>query len=366
MSNLSATSESRSRTASPKVAMVAPSMAILGGQGVQARSLQEALARESVDIEFVPINPQFPAPLAWVRRIPGLRTVLNELLYIPSLLRLRKVEVVHIFSASYWSFLLAPVPAILIARLLGKEAILNYHSGEARDHLANWGLLVHPFLKLVDRLVVPSTYLQEVFADFGYEAEVVANIVDVQQFRFRAREPLRPVLFSNRNLESHYCVENTLRAFAELKKLRPEARLLVAGYGSQAESLHELASELQLEDVEFLGRIEAEEMADCYARADIFVNSSLVDNQPLSILEAFAAGLAVVSTPTGDIPAMVRQGELGVLVPHREPQTMAREIDRLLEDQAATQARIRAARKEVDKYTWLEIASQWFEIYKKS
>ena len=116
----------------------------------------------------MPINPRFPAPLHGVRRYPGVRTLLNEALYVPSLACLRHVDVVHVFSASYWSFLLAPVPAMLAARSFGKRVILNYHSGEADDHLTHWGPLVHPWLRLVDDIVVPSAYLQDVFARHGY------------------------------------------------------------------------------------------------------------------------------------------------------------------------------------------------------
>ena len=68
-----------------------------------------------------------------------------------------------------------------------------------------------------------------------------------------------------------------------------------------------------------------------YAEADIFLNASVVDNQPVSILEAFAAGLPVVSTPTGDIAAMVRHGQTGLLVPPNDPAALAAAVLRLIE-----------------------------------
>ena len=61
-------------------------------------------------------------------------------------------------------------------------------------------------MRLADRIVVPSGYLVEVFAKFGLKAEAVFNTVDFSAFRFRSRRPLRPVLLSNRNFESHYNV----------------------------------------------------------------------------------------------------------------------------------------------------------------
>ena len=130
--------------------------------------------------------------------------MVNQALYLRSLVRLRNADVVHVFSASYWSFLLGPVPAMLAARLFGKRVLLNYHSGEAEDHLARWGIFVHPWLRFAHEIVVPSQYLRDVFARYGYRSRVVPNVVDLSRFRYRERIALRPRLLSTRNLESHY------------------------------------------------------------------------------------------------------------------------------------------------------------------
>src|SRR6266542_3602424 len=179
---------------SRRIAIVAPSLDILGGQGIQAQALLERLGGEGWPVELIRINPAFPRGFGWVRRVSYARTALNQALYIPSLLRLQAADIVHVFSASYWSFLLAPAPAMAVARALGKRVILNYHSGEADDHLARWGLLVHPWLRLAHEIVVPSEYLREVFARHGYRSRVVPNVVDTSDFRYRDRRPEGPHL----------------------------------------------------------------------------------------------------------------------------------------------------------------------------
>jgi len=121
---------------SPKIAMVAASHDILGGQFVQAASLASALRADGAEVTFIPVNPPFPAAIRWARRWPYARTVLNEALYLPSLGGLRDADVVHVFSAAYWSFLLGPAAAITMARALHRRVILHYHSGEAERHLA--------------------------------------------------------------------------------------------------------------------------------------------------------------------------------------------------------------------------------------
>jgi glycosyltransferase involved in cell wall biosynthesis len=288
---------------------------------------------------------------------------LNQLLYLPSLIRLRRADVVHVFSASYWSFLLAPVPAMLAARWFGKRIILHYHSGEAEDHLANWGALVHPWLRLVDEIVVPSVYLRNVLARHGYRTRVIPNVVDTSCFRYRERVPLRPRLLCTRNLEPYYRVDDTLEAFALLKACYPGATLMIAGYGREEGRLRRLAVSLGSDGIRFVGRVEPYAMPALYDKADVFLNSSVVDNQPVSILEAFAAGLPVVTTGTGDIINLVRDGDTGLLVPQGDPAAMAKAVMTLLENPDRAVLMARRAREEVERHTWSQVREAWTAVY---
>lgn len=346
-----------------RIALVAAGADILGGHAVQAAALAEGLRSEGHRVLFVPINPHLPPGVRWIRRYPYVRTVLNEAWYLPSLLRFRRTDVVHIFSASYWSFVLAPLPAILVARSLGKRVVLHYHSGEAADHLARWGPLVHPWLRMADEIVVPSEYLRATFCRHGYETRVIPNIVDTSRFRYRERRPFGPRLLSTRNLEPHYQVHNTLEAFARIRARCPEATLTVVGSGSEGARLRLLASSLGVDGIRFVGRVEPDAMPQVYDAADIFLNSSVVDNQPVSVLEAFAAGLPVVSTGTGDLAALIRDGETGFTVPARDPGAMADAILALLGDHERAAAMARRARQEVERYTWCHVRHTWAAVY---
>src|SRR5207249_2584 len=89
-----------------------------------------------VEAKFIGVDPPLIHALGWIENVRGLRTVLREPVYLWNLWRsLIDVDVAHIFSASYWSFLLAPAPACFLAKLRHKKVLVNYHSGEARDHL---------------------------------------------------------------------------------------------------------------------------------------------------------------------------------------------------------------------------------------
>jgi len=346
-----------------RIAIVAASLDILGGQGVQANSLVDALQGDGYRATLLPINPPFPAGLRWLRRVPYLRTLVNEAIYLPSLLRLATVDIAHVFSASYASFLLAPVPAMVMARLFNKRVVLHYHSGEADDHLTNWGALVHPWLRLAHRIVVPSEYLREVFRRHGYDALVIPNVVDLSAFGYRDRAPIRPRLLCTRNLEPYYRVDVVLDAFAKLLEIEPSATLTLAGYGSGEGRLRETAARLVPDSVRFLGKVRPSDMPALYAAHDIFVNASVVDNQPVSILEAFASGLPVVSTPAGDIPSMVEHGVTGFIVAENNPVAMARAVCALLANPSQAVAIARAARGGMDQFAWPAVRDAWAAVY---
>ncbi len=347
-----------------RVAIVAASLEILGGQGVQAHALIHALREDGVDARLLAVNPRFPVGLRWLRRIPYARTVVNQLLYVPGLTRAAACDIVHVFSASYASFLLAPVPAMLAGRILNKRVVLHYHSGEAEDHLGNWGVLVHPWMPLADEIVVPSNYLRDVFSRFGYRARVIPNVIDLDIFDYRERRPLRPRFLSTRNLETHYRVDVIIEAFARYQQDNPAAMLTIAGYGSQEPALRALAARLTRGGVRFLGKIEPWWMPKLYADSDIFLNASQVDNQPVSILEAFASGTPVISTPAGDIASMVRHGETGLIVPVDSPEAMAQAMTETLDRPERALQMAEQARDEIERFTWAAVRDEWQSVYR--
>ena len=256
------------------VAFVAPSVAILGGQAVQAsRLLQWWGDDRDVRAWLVPINPDPPRGLAFATRVKYLRTVVTQMLYWPLVLReLRHADVVHVFSASYCSFLLAPLPAVLIAKLYGRPVVLNYRSGEAPDHLKR-SAIARATLRWVEANVVPSLFLHNVFAAFGIASEIVPNIVDLERFRFRRRDPLRPRIVSTRNFEPLYNMPCTLRAFRLVQERYPDATLTLVGGGSEEAAMQRLAEKLRLEHVTFAGRVRPEDIWQYYADADIYLQT---------------------------------------------------------------------------------------------
>ena len=348
-----------------RVAFVAPSLAILGGQAVQADRLLRAWSGDpDVDAYLVPVNPTPPRALRFSTRVKYLRPIVNELLYLPLLSReLSRTDVVHVFSASYSSFLLAPLPAILVARMLGRPVVLNYRSGQAPDHLRR-SAIARKTIAAAHRNVVPSSFLLDVFRGFGINATIVPNIVDLDRFRYRERDPLRPLLVATRNFDALYNVATTIRAFRIVQDRWPDAALTLVGGGPQEAGLRALVAELRLRNVAFAGRVRPDEIADFYASSDIYVQSPDIDNMPTSVLEAFASGLPVVSTRAGGVPAILTDGRHGLMARLGDHETIGRNIRQLLEHPAFARGLAREAYATCGACTWTAVRERWLATYR--
>jgi glycosyltransferase involved in cell wall biosynthesis len=349
-----------------KVAIVAPSLRYIGGQAVQADLLLRFWQNDpAVEVSFLAADPLLPRALVWAERIPGLRTILREPIYLWHLwCGLREIDIAHIFSASYWSFLLAPAPAWFFARLRGKKNIINYRSGEARDHLQRFrsGKFV---LSRVDEIVTPSDYLVDVFGEFGLKAIVVPNLVDLSQFCYHERIPLRPHLVCTRGFSEYYSLDVVIRAFVEVKKEYPEAQLDLVGGGPLETSIRKQVADLKLAGVSFLGVASRQQIGKYYDQADIFINASWLDNMPVSVIEAFRAGLPVVSTSPESMPYLVVHERTGLLSKVGDEKALAANVIRLLRDQALAERLAKNAYEESRKYTWEVVREQWLKVYRE-
>lgn len=350
-----------------RVLLIAPSLDILGGQSRQAVRLREGLSRESdLEIGFLPHNPRLPGPLRLLQKIKYIRTVVTTILYITLLLwRVRQWDIIHIFCASYYSYSLCAIPALFVSRLYGRKSIINYRSGEAEDHLENWRTAVAT-LRWADEIVVPSGYLVDVFARYDLRARAIHNIVELDRFSFRERQPLRPVFLTSRLLEPLYNVPCVLRAFVIIQESFPEAKLTIAADGFLRNDLENLARELNLRNAEFIGFVKFEDMPALYDAADIYLSATSIDNMPSSLTESMACGLNVVTTDGGGaIPYIMTNEVTGMIVDRDDHKALAAAALRLLNDNEFALKLVRNAHESSKKFTWPHIRTEWINLYRE-
>lgn len=349
-----------------RVLLVAPSLDILGGQSVQASRLRAAIASvPDVEMRFHPINPRVPQPLRFLLKIGGIRTLTNFLAYFPALVwKAAQVDILHVFTAAYMSYLFWSMPALLVGKLLGRKVILNYRDGQGEDHLKNWRTAL-PTIRLADRIVAPSGFIRDVFSRYGLKAMTILNFIDTSRFRYRKRSKLRPVFMTNRILEPLYNVPCILRAFRRIQERYADATLTIAHDGPLRAELEQTARDLGLRNTQFIGKVPHDRITELYDQSEIYLTTPNIDCMPGSLLECFASGLPIVATNAGGIPYIVTDGKNGLLVELDDDKAVAEASFRLLEDPALVERLTEDGRQEVLRYATDPVREQWAALYRE-
>ena len=343
-----------------RVLLIAPSLDILGGQAVQATRLLACLGTEpGLRMAFQPINPRI-GPL---RQIKYVRTAATFLLYLLSVMsRAWRYDILHVFSASYYSYTLWTLPALFFAKLYRKKIILNYRDGQAEDHLANWRSAL-PTIRRMDRIVTPSGYLVDIFARFDLKAQSIFNIIDMSRFKHRGRRQLKPIFLHNRILEPIYNIDCTLRAFKIIQEQYADARLTLAHDGPSRPYLESLAQQLGLRNTKFVGRVPHQQIAALYDESEIYLTSPDFDCMPGSLLECFASGLPVIATKAGGIPYIAEHERTALLVECGDHNALAESAFRLLREPDLVERLTANAYEECKRYSPLPVQKQWLQVY---
>jgi L-malate glycosyltransferase len=335
----------------------------------QTRQLANLLTQEGVEVEIIQVNA--PYRPQWVGSVRGIRALFRLVPYMIQIWSAAgRVQLFHVMANSGWAWHLFAAPAIWIGWLRRVPIVVNYRGGDAEAFFVQSFFWIRPTMRLVDRLIVPSGFLQQIFARFGLVAEVVPNVIDLERFTpDSAQKPAHskePRIIVTRNLETIYDVGTAVRALSIVKNSWPDVRMTIAGSGPERDALVELTQELGLaSNVTFTGRLDNEHIALIYQQADVFVNPSLVDNMPISILEALASGVPVVTTDVGGIPFLVEHDKTAMLVPPRDAVAMAAALLELLSNRMKACRLASAGRDYVQRYTWGNVRGRLFDIYSK-
>jgi len=350
---------------SHRVLLVAPSPPPYGGMAIQARLLEELLRRDGHSVVFFPSNIPFPEWIRFLDRLRYVRTVVRLVMIWMTLWRkIRQAEVVHVFAASWVYFFAVVCPAVLYGRLQGKQVILNYRGGDARQFFRVYGWAVKPVFTLASVVSAPSQFLATVIRDcFRVPVLIVPNILNGSVFQYRQRIAFQAKMLVTRHLEKIYDVESALKALRKLQERYPEASLWIAGTGSQEEYLRGLVSTWNLKNVRFLGHVSHADLAGIYDQCDILLNASRVDNFPGALLEASGAGLVVVSTCAGGIPFMFENGKSALLVQPGDWEGLARAVESVLQCPSLAPSLVAQASALARECDWKQVRLSVYKAY---
>lgn len=267
-------------------------------------------------------------------------------------------DVLHIHCCSKIGFFPAIV-GIPIGKKLGKKVVLTYHGGGAEEFFRKHTRLVRHFLLKTDANIVLSGFLGKVFDKYQIPYTIIPNVIELDASRFKQRNQIRPNFISIRTLSPLYNIECILRAFKRVKQQIPEATLRIVGDGPSRAKLEDMVNSEGIEDVTFVGRVDNTEIYNQLDQADIMLSSPAIDNMPVSILEAFNAGLLVISSNVGGVPYMIKDGVNGILFSSDNDKELSSKMLYAVNSKDASKQMIAKAQSSLQQYSWEKV---WFEL----
>ena len=210
--------------------------------------------------------------------------------------------------------------------------------------------------------IAVSGYLQHAVLAKGWQCIVIPNAITSSQYPFKLRTVAKPKLLWVRSFHMVYNPQMAIQVLYELRKTFREATLTMVG-PDKDESLtncKKLVASLGLQDyVVFTGRLSQREWTQLAAAHDIFINTTTADNLPVSVIEAMALGMIVISTNVGGVPFLIEDGKNGLLVEMNNVENMVTQIVNICKDEPLAQKLSANAFTSSKEYDEAIIVSKW-------
>lgn len=251
-----------------------------------------------------------------------------------------------------------------LAHLLKKKYVLLLHGGDLPKRLQTTPAKTRWLLKKSHVNIAPSVYLQKRLQEEGLsEIKYIPNSISLKNYEFRERKDVQPKLLWVRAFANIYDPMSAIKTLELLFEKYEQAELCMVG-PEKDETFKKCQAYVEEKalPVSFPGKLDKSRWHQLSQEYDIFLNTSTVDNTPVSVIEAMALGLPVVSTNVGGIPYLITDGHHGVLVPPNDPAAMANAVEELLSHPEKTHDRAISAREKVEEFDWDIVKKQWVEL----
>jgi len=271
-----------------------------------------------------------------------------------------KLVIIDTYSTSAYYYALSMA---ILSRVHKKPYILILSGGNLKKRL-NKSILFKIMLENSELNISPSKFLYEVF--FNYNTVYLPNYIDLRMYPFQKRQSISPKLLWVRSLHTIYNPQMAILVLKEVINNYPMAELCMVGpfKDDSVNKVKSLIKKLNLDNqVNFTGKLEKKEWIKKSEDYDIFINTTNYDNHPVSLLEAMALGLPIVSTNVGGIPNLLEHNKTAKLVEAGDVLSMTSQIsDYLKNDFQRIQISLNARKMVEDDYNKEKIIAKWLEI----
>lgn len=282
---------------------------------------------------------------------------------LTTFLKAKKVDYVLIDTYSTSSFWYAFFCS-QIARLLNVKYIPILHGGDLPNRLKNNSYLCKLIFNNAFKNVAPSNYLLEKFKENGFENVIfIPNSIQLEEYEFKERKNSQPNLLWVRAFAEIYNPKMAIEVFKIIKEKYQNASLTMVGPDKDGSLIatKKLAESLNLK-VNFTGKLSKNQWTELSKKHDIFINTTHFDNTPISVIEAMALGLPVISTNVGGIPYMLTDNKNALLIYDNQTNEMVAAIEKIVENDDLVKLLTSNAKTLVNTMSWQVVKTQWEKV----
>ena len=270
------------------------------------------------------------------------------------------VAQVDVYSGA--SFIWAESVCYLLG-LLGKPFILTLHGGNLPSFARRWPGRVRRLLNSAGAVTTPSRYLQQTLKQYRNDLLLVPNAIELPAYAFHLRSNPRPKIIWLRAFDGTYNPCMALRTVKLLVMEFPNIELSMYGPDKGDGSLEMVKSELQRlnlqTNVTLPGAVTKTAVPRLLNTCDIFLNTTNCESFGVSVMEAAACGLCIVTTNVGELEMLWEHGHDALLVPSNDSPAMATAVRRILTEPGLPTCLSRNARAKAERFDWSRVLPQW-------
>lgn len=292
-------------------------------------------------------------------QLPRLYEMLSEV--ITNRKTLKGVLIDSYSTRAFWY----TVASSLLCRYFKIPYIPILHGGSFPQKLAKSKFWTRQVFNNSYTNIAPSGYLKYFFKQAGIESIYIPNFIEIERYSFSHRKSAAPKILWVRAFHSIYNPNLAIDVLSLLSRDYPDAELCMVGPDKDGsmETFRENAKEKGIADrIIITGGLSNEKWINMSAEYDIFLNTTDIDNAPISVIEAMALGMLVVSTNAGGLPYLLQDRIDSLLVPVRNPFLMADAIKSLLKDPELCNTISSNAREKARSFSWEAVRKSWFQL----
>jgi glycosyltransferase involved in cell wall biosynthesis len=347
-----------------RILIVAPAGCMSSLAGAQIPTLAARLIREGHIVDILSSSPILRASIVGGRFTGYGRLLPNKLFLIRSLYHaISRHDVIHLMAVPPVAILESLLPALLLAKFLGKQTVVSFAGGSVEDITGKLSRFLLPALRMVDHVTVPTEWSARLLARHHLRVTVAPIAIESTEIAPRLVQDIQPRILSFIMAGPDSNITTILRAYLLAKQKYPRVELTLVGSADRlkiAAPLAQRASGIRLVDAS-----QKETIRECWGSCDLVVNNSTDDDLPLSVLQALAYGIPAISCDAGGLTAVIQDSVNGLIFPSNDPSALAGRIIDLIEQPALVTRLSRSGPAEALRFTWPNVRCRWIALFNR-